>query len=101
MITQTAIEKDDVSAIDELGEVSRKLKEQLARVYRWAKRFIERLMICLFAKGHALLKGVPGLAKTLLISKLAETMSLEFSRIQFTPRLDAYGYHGNRHSSGF
>ena len=49
--------------------------------------WIERLAICLFARGHALLMGVPGLAKTLLISRLAETMSLEFSRIQFTPDL--------------
>ena len=48
---------------------------------------IERLSICLFARGHALLMGVPGLAKTLLVSKLAETMSLKFSRIQFTPDL--------------
>src|SRR5205823_14715207 len=43
--------------------------------------------ICLFARGHALLMGVPGLAKTLLVRKLAETMSLKFSRIQFTPDL--------------
>ena len=48
---------------------------------------IERLAICLFARGHALLMGVPGLAKTLLVGKLAETMSLKFSRIQFTPDL--------------
>ena len=48
---------------------------------------IERLSLCLFARGHALLMGVPGLAKTLLVSKLAETMSLKFSRIQFTPDL--------------
>ncbi len=48
---------------------------------------IERLAICLFARGHALLMGVPGLAKTLLVSKVAETMSLKFSRIQFTPDL--------------
>ena len=48
---------------------------------------IERLAICLFARGHALLMGVPGLAKTLLISSLSETMSLDFSRIQFTPDL--------------
>jgi MoxR-like ATPase len=48
---------------------------------------IERLALCLFARGHALLLGVPGLAKTLLVSKLAETMSLKFSRIQFTPDL--------------
>ena len=44
-------------------------------------------MICLFARGHGLLMGVPGLAKTLLISRLAETMDLSFSRIQFTPDL--------------
>ena len=48
---------------------------------------IERLSICLFARGHCLLMGVPGLAKTLLVSKVAETMSLRFSRIQFTPDL--------------
>jgi MoxR-like ATPase len=48
---------------------------------------IEQLVICLFAKRHALLMGVPGLAKTLLVSKLAETLSLKFSRIQFTPDL--------------
>jgi MoxR-like ATPase len=48
---------------------------------------VERLAICMFARGHALLMGVPGLAKTLLVSKLAETMSLKFSRIQFTPDL--------------
>ena len=48
---------------------------------------IERLAICLFARGHALLMGVPGLAKTLLVSRLAESMSLQFSRIQFTPDL--------------
>ena len=48
---------------------------------------IEQLSICLFARGHALLMGVPGLAKTLLVSKVAETVSLKFSRIQFTPDL--------------
>ena len=51
------------------------------------KDVIERLSICLFARGHGFLMGVPGLAKTLLVSKLAETMSLKFSRIQFTPDL--------------
>ncbi len=58
VITQTTAGKDDVAAIDELGEVSRKLKEQLARVIVGQNEVIERLMICLFAKGHALLMGV-------------------------------------------
>jgi MoxR-like ATPase len=78
---------DDVQAIDRLGETYTQLREELARVIVGQEEVIERLAICLFARGHALLMGVPGLAKTLLVSKLAETMSLKFSRIQFTPDL--------------
>src|SRR4051812_13226996 len=79
--------EDDVRAIDELRDVYARLKAELARVIVGQHAVIERLAICLFARGHALLMGVPGLAKTLLVSKLAETMSLKFSRIQFTPDL--------------
>jgi MoxR-like ATPase len=78
---------DDVSAIDELGNVYRRLCKELGRVIVGQTDVIEQLAICLFARGHGLLMGVPGLAKTLLVSKLAETMSLKFSRIQFTPDL--------------
>ena len=78
---------DDVSQIDELGKVFQRLKTELAKIIVGQDDVIERLAICLFARGHALLMGVPGLAKTLLISRLAETMSLDFSRIQFTPDL--------------
>lgn len=78
---------DDVSQIDELGKVFQRLKAELAKIIIGQDDVIERLAICLFARGHALLMGVPGLAKTLLISRLAETMSLHFSRIQFTPDL--------------
>ena len=78
---------DDVSQIDELGKVFGRLKTELAKIIVGQEDVIERLAICLFARGHALLMGVPGLAKTLLISRLAETMSLDFSRIQFTPDL--------------
>ena len=78
---------DDVAAIDELRATYEKLRKELRRVIVGQESVIERLAICLFARGHALLMGVPGLAKTLLISKLAETMSLSFSRIQFTPDL--------------
>ena len=77
----------DVQAIDSLREVYARLRKELARVIVGQDAVIERLAICLFARGHALLMGVPGLAKTLLVSKLAETMSLKFSRIQFTPDL--------------
>jgi len=77
----------DVQSIDNLRGVYARLRKELARVIVGQDAVIERLAICLFARGHALLMGVPGLAKTLLVSKLAETMSLKFSRIQFTPDL--------------
>ncbi len=78
---------NDVEGINQLRWVYAKLKEELGRVIVGQSSVIERLAVCLFARGHALLMGVPGLAKTLLVSKLAETLSLKFSRIQFTPDL--------------
>jgi MoxR-like ATPase len=78
---------NDVQAIDQLRGVYAQLRQELGRVIVGQHNVIERLSICLFARGHALLMGVPGLAKTLLVSKVAETMSLKFSRIQFTPDL--------------
>ena len=84
---QTQMQSDDVSKIDRLGAVYQELKNELGKVIVGQNDVIERLAICLFARGHALLMGVPGLAKTLLISSLSETMSLDFSRIQFTPDL--------------
>jgi MoxR-like ATPase len=82
-----ALPADDVDAIDQLRQVNTKLNDQLKRIIVGQQNVIEQLSICLFARGHALLMGVPGLAKTLLISRLAEAMSLTFSRIQFTPDL--------------
>ena len=81
------LSENDVEAIDQLRGVYARLRKELARVIVGQDAVIERLAICLFARGHGLLMGVPGLAKTLLVSKLAETMSLRFSRIQFTPDL--------------
>ena len=84
---QKQMASDDVAGIDELGIVFQRLRTELAKIIVGQDDVIERLAICLFARGHALLMGVPGLAKTLLVSRLAETMSLHFSRIQFTPDL--------------
>ena len=78
---------DDVAAIDRLRTINARLKQELARVIIGQEETVERLTICMFARGHSLLMGVPGLAKTLLVSKLAECVSLRFSRIQFTPDL--------------
>ncbi len=85
--TAGPVHSDDVEAIDELRDIYRQLKAELARIIVGQEAVIEQLAICLFARGHALLMGVPGLAKTLLVSRVAETMSLSFSRIQFTPDL--------------
>jgi MoxR-like ATPase len=83
----TVLPEDDVAAIDELQKVYRRLSDELGKIIVGQREVVEQLAICVFARGHALLIGVPGLAKTLLISRLAETLSLTFSRIQFTPDL--------------
>ncbi len=87
--TQTGdqMHADDVAAINELRQSYQQMCEELGKVIVGQQSVIEQLAICLFARGHALLMGVPGLAKTLLISRVAETMDLGFSRIQFTPDL--------------
>jgi len=81
------LSENDVQAIGHLRDIYARLCKELGRVIVGQHDTVERLGICLFARGHALLMGVPGLAKTLLVRKLAETMSLKFSRIQFTPDL--------------
>ncbi len=78
---------DDVAAIDELGKTYQAFREELGKIIIGQDDVIERLAICLFARGHALLMGVPGLAKTLLVSSVAQTFDLSFNRIQFTPDL--------------
>ena len=82
-----SLNDNDVQAIDRLQKLYARLRKELGRVIIGQHEVIERLSICMFARGHGLLMGVPGLAKTLLVSKVAETMSLDFSRIQFTPDL--------------
>ena len=83
----TNLNDDDVQKLDRLRESYGRLQQELGKVIIGQRETIERLAICLFARGHALLMGVPGLAKTLLVSRLAEAVSLKFSRIQFTPDL--------------
>jgi len=80
-------DKDDIQAVQELNEAYRLIVEQLSRVIVGQRHVIEELLITMFARGHCLLVGVPGLAKTLMIRTLADALSLKFSRIQFTPDL--------------
>lgn len=79
--------KDDALAIDKLGEARERILAQLSQVIVGQHEVIEELLISLFSRGHCLLEGVPGLAKTLMISTLARSLNLTFSRIQFTPDL--------------
>ncbi len=77
----------DVALAEKLQEGRRVMLEQLRRVIVGQERVMTELLIALFSRGHCLLVGVPGLAKTLLVSSLAKVLDLEFRRIQFTPDL--------------
>jgi MoxR-like ATPase len=79
--------QDDAHAIAQLNESFTHLRSELAKAVVGQHEVVEQLLIALFAGGHCLLVGVPGLAKTLLVRTLAETLSLKFNRIQFTPDL--------------
>ncbi len=73
--------------VERLSETVVKIKQEIAKVIVGQDEIIDQLLVSLLSKGHCLLVGVPGLAKTLLIKTLAEVMDLKFSRIQFTPDL--------------
>jgi MoxR-like ATPase len=77
----------DLEAARRLGEVHQRLKAEISKVIVGQDRVVDELLTAVFSRGHCLLVGVPGLAKTLLISTLARTLSLSFRRIQFTPDL--------------
>src|SRR5437879_9346017 len=79
--------QDDLESVRRICEAFNNIKEQLARIIVGQDQVIEELLIALFSRGHCILEGVPGLAKTLMISTLSKCLSLAFSRIQFTPDL--------------
>src|SRR5208283_2585076 len=77
----------EVAAIERLNEGYRRIRKELSKSIVGQERVLEELLIAIFSRGHCLLVGVPGLAKTLMIRTLADSLSLSFSRIQFTPDL--------------
>src|SRR5258708_2397308 len=88
MSEQTSdLAQSDMESIRKLRDAFTNIKQQLSRVIVGQDEVIEELLIALFSRGHCILEGVPGLAKTLMISTLSKCLSLEFSRIQFTPDL--------------
>ncbi len=78
---------NDVESARQLAEAYGALRSEIGKLIIGQQAIIEHLLISLLSRGHCLLVGVPGLAKTLLIKTLAETLDLKFSRIQFTPDL--------------
>jgi MoxR-like ATPase len=77
----------DLSAIERLNDGYRRIRQEMSKAIVGQGRVLEELLIAIFARGHCLLVGVPGLAKTLMIRTLADALNLSFSRIQFTPDL--------------
>ena len=82
-----ALPASDLEAVRKLNDAYATIRDELAKVIVGQERVLESLLIAIFARGHGLLVGVPGLAKTLMVSTLAEALALSFSRIQFTPDL--------------
>src|ERR1022692_2589283 len=86
-VNVSELTENDLQAADKLKSAYKSLCQQLGRVIVGQDQVIEELLIALFSRGHCILEGVPGLAKTLMISSLSKCLSLDFSRIQFTPDL--------------
>ena len=84
---QTQLTGEDAQALQKLSDAYSTVRNELGKVIVGQQEVIEQLMIAIFAQGHCLLEGVPGLAKTLMVSTLAKTLNLDFNRIQFTPDL--------------
>ena len=87
MVIARDIQEDDLARVEEMGRIWEELLTEIKKVIVGQEQAVGDILITLFCRGHALLVGVPGLAKTLLISTLAEVMDLNFNRVQFTPDL--------------
>src|SRR3954447_1113050 len=77
----------DVKAVEQLRDAHRRLRTELAKIIVGQEFVLDQLLMAIFCRSHALLVGVPGLAKTLMVSTLAQALDLSFKRIQFTPDL--------------
>ena len=82
-----ALNDDDIAAAKRLTEAYHTIRTEMAKAIIGQEQVLEELLICIFARGHAILEGVPGLAKTLMVSSLAQCLDLAFARVQFTPDL--------------
>src|SRR5215211_6010798 len=87
MSNESSAADQDLEAVEHLKSAAARIKSELGKVIIGQEEVVEQTLISIFTRSHALLVGVPGLAKTLLVSSLAQTLHLNFKRIQFTPDL--------------
>lgn len=85
--TANAVPRDALEAVDSLARAKDMVLEEIGKIIIGQKEVLDQILTAFFAKGHCLLMGVPGLAKTMMVHSLAQTMLLKFNRIQFTPDL--------------
>ncbi|MEL7834599.1 MoxR family ATPase [Fodinibius sp. Rm-B-1B1-1] len=83
----SSIPEESVEAVDFFQDSFQQIRKEVGKVIIGQEEILDQLLLCLFSRGHCLLIGVPGLAKTLLIQTVSQTLNLDFSRIQFTPDL--------------
>jgi MoxR-like ATPase len=85
--TKGAMGEDDVAAVKRLKTAYDTIKSEMRKVIIGQDRVVDELLTCIFSRGHAILVGVPGIAKTLMVRTVAQCLSMSFNRIQFTPDL--------------
>ena len=83
----SSLNENEVNELQDLQRSFESIKEEISKTIIGQEEAIEKIFICMLSQGHALLMGVPGLAKTLLVNSISQNISLSFSRIQFTPDL--------------
>src|SRR5665213_3575919 len=93
LTTSTSADADSISSYSDveaakfLGDTCHQLRGELKKMIVGQDRVIDEILVAIFAGGHCIMQGVPGLAKTMLVSTLAQSMNLRFRRSQFTPDL--------------
>ena len=80
-------EVTDTQALEKLREAHQRLRKEVGKIIIGQETVLDQLLISIFCRSHALLMGVPGLAKTLMVSTLSQALELSFKRVQFTPDL--------------
>ncbi len=86
-MTDATLSPDDVAAVEQCRDAYQRVRAELSKAIVGQDEVVEQVLVAMFSRGHALLEGVPGLAKTLMISSIAQSLHLTFKRIQFTPDL--------------